>query len=245
MDTKIEAALIAAGVALATTILAEPLKYWVGKRALRHKLTTEYEYEQRRKLRELIGSYHGRLIEACDRFSNRMWNLYHNENRGWLERPKPGHTGYYLQSTMHRFISVMCIVRQFEEAAIYIDARIADTNDFTFLKFARSFQWVMTDVALFEGLNYDNANSRDHFFSDNLRQICDMSMENGSLLSPPEFLGRLDNELIPRKLADFFYDLRRNENRYRWDRLVCLHLLILGFPELLRLRVSALNRRCF
>jgi hypothetical protein len=40
-DPSVVAALVAAAAALATSILATPLRYYIDKRALRHKLKTE------------------------------------------------------------------------------------------------------------------------------------------------------------------------------------------------------------
>jgi len=62
-------ALIAAAVALATTLLAAPLRVWADTVLQGRRLKAEYEYEQRRELRTLIGRYHGRLLAACESWS--------------------------------------------------------------------------------------------------------------------------------------------------------------------------------
>jgi hypothetical protein len=72
-DTAVKVALIAAFTALATSLITvvhslfgAPLKYWLEKRSLRNKLAIEYEYAQRKNLRELIGRYQGRMLEAAE-----------------------------------------------------------------------------------------------------------------------------------------------------------------------------------
>jgi hypothetical protein len=52
---------------------------------LKYRLRTEYEYEQRKRLRDLIGHYHGGILNAADIFKTRVFNLYLNEERGWLK----------------------------------------------------------------------------------------------------------------------------------------------------------------
>src|SRR5215218_8364111 len=70
LDPTLVAAIMAAAVSVLTSILAvlfTPLgSYLVAKRQLRDRLKTEYEYEQRKKLRDLIGRYHGRVLHAAE-----------------------------------------------------------------------------------------------------------------------------------------------------------------------------------
>lgn len=227
---QVQAAIIAAIVSLLTTFFAAPLKYWLDKRSLNHKLETEYEYEQRKRLRELIGSYSGRFIEAGDRLGNRLWNLQQNESRGWLVS-KPGEPmGYYFSSTLYRFVSFYCLVRQFEQEALYIEPRFAQARDFDFLKLVRAFFWVITDVSLFEGSNYDPNYQSDHIYSDNVRLLCDKALKDGKTISFENFVTSLGSETkVYSPMVNFFDGLNSRENRPRWDRLMCLHCFIMVF----------------
>jgi hypothetical protein len=232
LSHEVQAALISAVVALLTMTLGTPLRYFINKRALRHKLSTEYEYEQRKRLRELVGRYHGRLIEAAERLNYRMWNLYANEPKGWLSvdgdftRPEKH---YYFASTVYRFLSVMALVRRFESEAIFIDSRIAEEEDLAFVKYLKALQWVCTDVALFEGLQYDSFRATDHFFSDSLRQVCDACWMDGDFFSIGEFQKRVKTSKSLRPVLDFFDGLNSSEQRFRWDRLVVFHLFLIAF----------------
>jgi hypothetical protein len=71
-DIRVTVALITGITALATTLLTlisslfgTPLKYWIEKRALRNRLAVEYEYEQRKNLRELIVRHQDRMLESA------------------------------------------------------------------------------------------------------------------------------------------------------------------------------------
>ena len=71
--------------ALLTTFAAPAIRYWLDNLRLKYRLRTEYEYEQRKRLRDLIGHYHGGILNAADIFKTRVFNLYLNEERGWLK----------------------------------------------------------------------------------------------------------------------------------------------------------------
>ena len=234
LQPAVQAAIVAAIVSVLTAILSTPLRYAIDKRALRHKLSIEYEYEQRKQLRHLIGRFHGRLIEASEQINFRLWNLYTNHGEPWLtvrgDYSEPT-KNYYFTSTAYRFLAVLAHVRRFEMESIYIDSRIAEAKDLEFLKYLKALQWVCTDVSLFKGLKYDSNYSTDHFFSDTLRQICDSCWRDNQFLSIQEFQTRMTTEPLFEPVLHFFDGLNPEENRYRWDRFVCFHLLILAFSN--------------
>lgn len=235
LDQRIQAALIAAVVGLITGFVGPVVKHWLDRWSLRHRLSTEYQYEERRKLRGLIGSYHGRVLELAERLNHRLWNLQRNEAKGWLKRDgqyTPPEDFYYFTSMIHRVVSLLALCRDFQSKAIYIDARIAEKNDLLFLKYAKALEWSLTDAALFEGLYYDDFHQTDHIFSGKLHVICERCLSNGSPLSLRQFQEVLSNgsnveELRP--ILEFFDGLCVSEARFRWSRMVVLHLLLMAF----------------
>jgi hypothetical protein len=211
-------------------VVSAGVSYFFRRREARHKLAVEYEYEQRKKLRDLIGRYHGRLLAACNSLNYRLWNLYANADSGWLDcKGEYDGAGYYLLSFVHRFLAVFASIRQFENEAIYVDRRIAEKKDFAFLSYIDAIRWVMTDVALFEGLSYNVSEQTDHFFSDNFRLYCDECVKGGEFISYDEFCDRVGGEDLWGPVLAFFDSLRPGETRLRWDRLVALHLLLMAF----------------
>ena len=217
-------------VALVSAAVSAAVSYYFRKREARHNLALEYEYGERKKLRELIGRYHGRLLQTSNSLNYRFWNLYSNAHAGWLDVGGDySRSGYYFISFVHRFLAVCTLIRQFENEAIYVDARIAEKKDFTFLNYLAALRWVMTDVALFAGVPYDTSHQRDHFFADNFRQYCDACQVEGDFISY-QGLSELiaeDHSLDP--VLQFFDSLCPSEDRLRWDRLVAFHLLLLAF----------------
>jgi hypothetical protein len=215
---------------LVSAIVSAAVSYYFRRREARHKLAVEYEYEQRKKLRDLIGRYHGRLLQACNSLNYRFWNLYANADATWLKSNGDyKHPGYYLLSFVHRFLAVFSLIRQFENEALYVDGRIAEKKDFTFLNYLEAIRWVMTDVALFDGIPYDVSHQRDHFFSDNFRRYCDGCLANGEFITYELLQERVEEVRSLDPVLQFFDSLRPSEDRLRWDRLVALHLLLMAF----------------
>jgi hypothetical protein len=223
------AAVIAAGTALLTTILSTPLRYFIDKRALRYKLNSEYEYEQRKDLRLLIGRYHGRLLEAADTWHHRMRNLYTHQYEGWLDvGGNYADAGYYFRSTVYRFLVVSSLARRFEAEAFFIDGRIAQRRDLDVVKFVKAIRWVMTDLDLVYGLPYEPGSAEDHFLTDDWREICDSFTVDSEPIEASAFKSRVAaGDFVP--VLRFFDGLKSDEPRLRWDRLVALHLLVMAF----------------
>src|SRR5439155_5054631 len=159
-------AVLSAGTAFVTTLLATPVRYFVDKRALQHQLRSQYEHDQRKQLKELIGRYHGRLVEAADAWHNRMNNLYKYDGEGRLDAGgRYGELEYYFGTTVYRFVALCSLARRFEAEAFFFDARIAERADLDFIKFAKAFRWLMTDLELVDGIPYDGWQARDHFLT--------------------------------------------------------------------------------
>lgn len=235
-DVPVKVALIAAFVALATSALTiahslfgAPLKYWLEKKALRNKLATEYEYDQRKSLRTLIAKYQGRMVETAEVLNHRMWNLYQNESKGWLDASgRYADAHYYFRSWAYRFLNFIAMTRLFEKEAIFIDSKIAEKSDLDFIKYVKAFGWATCDVALFSGVQYDDFRQKDHFFRDSLRHICDACCKEGNFLDQEE-IHRLLNNSDYQSVYRFFDGLKKDENRLRWDRLVVVDLLLMAF----------------
>jgi len=192
---------------------------------VRDKARVDYEYAQRKALSELVGRNIGGVLNAAESMSHRLWNLYQNHGQSWLvER-----NGYYLQSSVYRFLALAALLRQVAGSAILLDARLSAKREFTFLNYVAALHWVMTDVSLFDGLIYDAGEEKDHFFSDNYRTYADLCWSDGKVLTFDAFKEKIANDEKAASVINFFMNLKPEKDRYRWDRLVALHLLLLAF----------------
>jgi hypothetical protein len=238
-DPGVTAAVVAAIVSVITLILGAPLRMWVERHLQTFRLKSEYESEQRKELRSLIGRYHGRLVAAAESFHQRLRNLYVYEDRRWLDSPETdfkdrrwldSHDSYYFKTTQYRFPCVCSLARAFEREAYFIDSRIAEQSDFDFLKFIKAFLWATTSAALFKNLGYDETKNTDHFFADQIREICDhFCSSSDMLLSFSEFEQSLRETETFDAVGEFFHGLHASEARLRWDRLVVYDLMLMAF----------------
>lgn len=218
-----------------------PVEYLFARRLHRDKIDVEYEYEQRKELRARIGQFHGRLVEAASAMNYRLLNLEKNRKRyieeGWLRREKAplrllrrrrydGY-GYYYRTTVARFLMLAALSNKFEHEALFIDSRIAEPTDRTFLFYVKAFGWAMTDVELFRGLTYNSSESTDHFFTDELRRICMNVSKDDPSLDPRSFHELFMGDSDFASAISFFDDLRPGQ--LRWDRLMALQLLLMAF----------------
>jgi hypothetical protein len=232
------------------------------------KLQSQYRHKERTRLRELIGDFHGRMLETAVDWDRRMWQLYADDGT-WLRKgdgenidvTEYAHGEQYLfRSYVFRFLSLCAIARKFETRAIYIDAQegIARNRDLDFYKYAKAFLWAMTHADL---TPQDGMPGRDHFPNDQFRPLLDLCYRQDADSLPATRVA--DNDVIfdfrrfgaiaartrdmeddatqewqdMRKAFDYFNGLRREDHdfegnpRYRWDRLVVLHLLAIGFID--------------
>ncbi len=170
------------------------------------------------------------MLEAAEALNHRLWNLYKNQDKGWLD--VRGHyegISYYHSSFVYRFLNFFAFARAFESEAILIDLRIAEKKDLDFLKFVKAFAWATCEVALFDDVDYDTEFATDHFFRDWLRRVCDFCMRDGKFLGHDDLQSILLSNPDFHNVYRFFDGLQKGERRFRWDRLVTVHLLLLAF----------------
>lgn len=216
--------------ALVSAIVSATVSYLFKRGETRHKAQVEYEYEQRKKLHELTGRYHGRLITAANSLNYRFWNLYSNHAKGWLDiNGRYDAAGYYFLSTAYRLMSFFALVRLVESEAILLDGRIAKKRDFAFLNYIAAFHWVMTDTALFDGESYDISMQSDHFFADQFRHYCDLCTKGNECLGFEAFKNGPYRDSEFSAVLMFLDGLSPMEDRLRWNRVVTLHLLLMAF----------------
>jgi hypothetical protein len=222
----------------------------VDRSLLVQKSKTEYEYEARKELRSLIGKYHGRVLDAAVDLHHRMDNLYGDDwdrarYRRLDVRGSPEGNYYYL-STVRRFLNLAALGLRFEQEATFIDARIAEGGDREFLYFVRAFRWAMTSEQPFASMaGYPHGQARDHFFSDQYRALCAVITDERPTLDQRAFEELLVNPRGLQPILDFFDGLSPLEPRYRWDRLVVLHLLLMAFINAYGYPMQASSRAKF
>lgn len=150
------------------------------------KAARDYEYDQRRRQHTLIGAFDGRLLEAAMDLYERLQNITRSArpaDPAWLRPREEGSLGYFYASTVYRFIALMRLAIAFDREAIYFEPTITGARDLRFIRYAKAFQWVMTDVEIFDGTGYSRNESVDHFFRDEFRSACTLPIPVSEPLS--------------------------------------------------------------
>jgi hypothetical protein len=230
---------------------------FINRRFFDYQLRRQHEQDERRKLRELISRYQGRLLEAALDWDRRAEQIYdgHFDDLRPPEGQWTSHEQYYFQSVVFRFLHLMAMARRLEGEAFYIDAEIAEERDFDLLRYAKALLWVVihADISPEDGMP-----GIDHFRSDAFRPLLDLCYSEDARLPRTRtkqrdlifdwkrFMAVVENgaefavgDEVTEVLAFFHginpddYDLRyeRRRQRRRWDRLIALHLIVLGFID--------------
>ncbi|WP_394196036.1 hypothetical protein [Litoreibacter albidus] len=218
--------------AIISVVVSGVVSYFFRRLEIRRSAQIDYEYGQKKKLSELVGSHYGLLIGSSARFNNRMWNLYDHHEKEWTDvSASYEDSGYYFKSFVFRFMELISILREIEKAAIHLDTRIARREDFLLLNYVAALSWIMTDVDLFKATLDESREDLDHFYSDNLRKYCDVICSDGGMPAFEGFDRFVTDSSEILKVLEYFKNLKKDEPRERWDRLVCLHLLLMSFLD--------------
>lgn len=238
LPAPVESAAIAAIVSLVTALLAPLLKYRLDLSLETRKLNVQYRAEQTKALRDRLVRYKGQFLEVAASLSDRLWNFYAHEEHGWLQMDGSYHGSpltderYYARSFAYRILGLLSIARLVERDAVYVDLTVVTPSDFRFVVVVKLMLRMWSNVTLLNGLEYDSYNQRDHIFVDTLRLMADAfrcDKPGELLLSPDGFRQALEApDHAFSVLFRYLDDVRCGEDRYRFDRLVCVHLLLLA-----------------
>lgn len=195
------------------------------------KLDKEHEYNQKKKIKEVISKHKVRLIDSAESLNHRMWNFNSNHGNEWhMQTSEPIENQYYLYSFIYRVLAFFAWCRLTEKNMIYLDSTIANDKDLEFVKFLKLFPQVMCDAALFDGLVYDHSHDKDHFFLNNFQSTLDQLHVDDRVLSFDEFKDKLSNNNIDASsIANFISGLSPEEERLRWFRFQVMHYVLLMF----------------
>lgn len=235
----LEPGVVAAGVSLVvtsitlvvSTFIAPRVKFSYDKKLEARKVELAYRSEQTKALKDHLARHRGRFLEAADNLSHRLWNYQQNEAKGWLQLNQryAGQMAYYPLSFAYRLLASQAAARRMEREAFYVDATVAADDDFAFLKALKLGSEVWTAATLFEDLPYDDASAADHFFGDRLTSMAEELDSAEPVMRIKEFESAVAEDEHPFvDIFRFFDGLCAGEGRYRHDRVVCAHLILIA-----------------
>ena len=228
-NEKILPVLISTVTTIIVFFLTLLTKTFIETKILRSKLDTEHEFDQRKKIKEVLARHKVHLLTACEDFNHRMWNFSNKYQENWLKiEGDYFNKHYYFHSFVYRHLIVFAWTKKIQNEMIYFDTTIASKDDLEFVKFLNVFPRMFCDLTFLEGINADGNKSEDHFFRNEFDLLAGNLITETGVKSFSTYLEDLKS--IGDKLKKLFFDgLSPNESRKRWDRLHFFHLTVLMF----------------
>jgi len=198
------------------------------------KLEKEYQYEQRKKLKDVLSVYKSHLINSFESFNHRLWNFSHNYIEPWMIKGEDffNKRSYYFRSFIYRTLALFAWIRILESKLIYLDTTISTKEDMEFLKFLKLFPEVFCEYHLFDGTGYTykDGHPTDHFYRNDFDEMTSVLIEGDNVMQFSAFEDKL-KKLEPkiRRLCNFYDGLSPLNDRLNWDRLQAFHICLLAF----------------
>jgi hypothetical protein len=219
---------LSVGTSIVTTILIKP---WIDHRFYQRKLNIEFQYEQRKKIKEVLAKYKVPLIKVCNEVNERYWNFQENYSKGWLNAEGNfDQSGYYFKSFVYRILAVFAWIKIIEGELIFLDTTIASKKDLELLKYFRLIKDVFTSVQLYKTFNYDQSSASDHIFRNQLEDMSEAFMQDGKVITSSEF-NKNFSSILPaiKPFCAFLDNINPEINKLRWDRFHLFHIALIGF----------------
>ncbi len=212
---------------------------WVAKvvyerYTLKYKLKLEYNFGQKKKLKEEIVKNKIELLNITEDLNHRLWNFNINISENWHKISKydwENRTKYYTRSFVYRFLVFIHLVLKTEKDIKSIDTVIADKKDILFLKYIKTFKDIFCEPQLLKDLNYSGQNDTNHFFKNNLIGLSKLVLnENQVVLDFEEFKTKTVNNYIElEKVINYFTEINDDKYDKNLNVLRCFHLIIINF----------------
>lgn len=227
MDDKILIALISAATSILTVFIFKPVAD-----SIFHvfKLKQDYKSEQRKKVKDTLAEYKGKLLRSAEELNHRLWNFQDNIFNNWhYVNGNYRVENYYIQSFVYRILSVYANIKILEDKLVFFDGTISTKKDMQMIKFFRIFQECFCDLLLFDNIHYNKNIAKDHLFRGQLSNTINAMISNNQIISFSEFQSKtkIDNSFDC--VFSFIDSTAPNENRLRWGRIAILHLTTIAF----------------
>ena len=229
MDVKIQAAFIAAGVSVVTTLITVFIKPKLEKKSHIDKLNEEHNHEQRKLIKETISKNKVSLLDSAESLNHRLWNFTANDHRGWHchESENDPNLKYYLPSFCYRFAALFAWARKIEKDMVYLDSTLCDKSDLEFIKYLKILPQFFWDASLFKNYPYDNSEDKDHFYRDDFNAMLDSMITKDGIISFTDFKRKKDTDF--RKIYKYISSISTDKTCLKWKAIQGFHFILMAF----------------
>jgi hypothetical protein len=234
LDIKIQVVLISSATSILIFLLGWFFKGLYERYSLNYKLKKEFEFEQKKQLKQDIAKNKIYLLNAAEELNHRLWNFSQNVGKDWhnvSEKDWFKKDQYYINSFIYRFLVFIHWILKTEKDTVSVDSTIADENDIRFLKYIKTFKDIFTDADLLVELKYDRTHNSNHFFKNDLVGYSKFVLNyTNQVFDFDDFENILKKNYSPlQKVIEYFSSIRDNDLDKNLNILRCTHLLVISF----------------
>ena len=233
LSVGVQSVIISSITTIALFIIGGVAKLIYDRYSLNYKMKREYNFQQRKKIKENLSQSKTPLIKAAEELNYRLWNLsrfidkrWHNvEESEWKEDKR-----YYLKSTVYRFLMFLYWTLKAENSIYCLDLTMADKKDQIYLKYIKTLKHFFCESSLLEALEYSGSHDTNHFYKDNLIKYVSYLEENGKPISYLEFDEKfcLDYKTI-KTVIQYIVNIESQSDNLNYNTIKAFHLFLIQF----------------
>ena len=236
LDIKLLIGLISSLTSILIFIAGWFVKMAYERTSLKYKLLKEFEFEQKRRLKEEIAKNKIPLLNIVEDLNHRLWNFKENIQKGWHQSSKEEwrtKEKYYLKSFVYRFLVLIHWILRVERDTMTVDSTIADNKDLVFLKYIKAIKKVFCSAKLLEELGYKNdGHNTNHFFKDDLIGFSKIVLKGEAVMDFDEFKEETKDDYDRlRSVIVYFSKIQDTGDDKNLNVLMCFHLMLIFFLD--------------
>lgn len=227
LDIKLQIVIISSLTSIGIFFLGWLFRVIYERTSLNYKLKKEFQFEQKKKLKEEIAKNKIHLLNSVEELNHRLWNFSQHVDKNWHSVKDQ----YYLKSFIYRYLKFLHWTLKTENDTISVDSTIADKSDILYLKYVKTFKDIFTDADLLEELDYDRSKNTNHFYKNDLIGYSKYVLDrNGRVLDYDEFEVVMKNKSSEfQEVIDYFSKIKNNKKDKNLNILRCFHLISIRF----------------
>jgi len=233
LPVEIQSAQISAGTTILIFILGGLTKSIYERYSLNQKMKREYNFEQRKKIKEILSQSKTHLIKSAEELNYRFWNLSNNIDKEWhiIEQSKWNSTGhYYLKSTAYRLLTFFYWTLKAEDSIYSFDLKQADKEDALYLKYVKTLKHFFCESELLSELGYNGDNCNHHFYKDNLPKFSSYISDGNGVIDYKTFEEKMENDCSEiQSLLAYIVDIKNDANNLNYNTVKAFHLFLILF----------------
>lgn len=229
-----QTAIISAVVSLIISIISFPLKVYIEKCILRYKLNKEYEFEQKKKIKDSLAQIKTPVIKAAEELSFRLWSFSNRIDKGWHiyseKEPNTTEKYYFFRSTVYRLLVFLYWVDKAERDLYDLDFSIAGKGEKLYLKYIKVLKNFFCESSLLRDLKYNTFIEDAHFYRDHIKTYTDYVKAYNSTLTYDEFVKKFDKDHTSiTTVINYISKIKKNSHNYQYNIISSFHLFLILF----------------